>query len=361
MFGETFNGATKRRIIFGLIILLLILPQVLAQEERSVPPNLWKFDDDYFTVYGSPEMVVSIAGSSEYDKDDSATFLIRIMNQGKIGGFESEDEPNCANEIALSKMEREMEYDVTTAVGVIASLSAEGSPLDIKTPPQSAGTLRSGQVGEPLQFEIKVWDGAAAGRYPLLVNLTYQFQKDVQVDGNATSNKVDYIMLYQEVTESHDVSIIVRKQADFEAVEVDSDLLPGSSGILSITFRNTGEETASGATARLRLRDPLSSTDYTAFMGDMLPGDDVRTRFNIDVDSDATAKTYSIKAEIEYEDSEGKTMLSDTIYVPAQVREPEEKAGILENPFLMGGGVLVLAALMIYLYMKRRGGGSSND
>ena len=357
MFGEASNGAMKRLMVLVLITLLLMSPQVLAQEERSVPPNIWRFDDDYFTVYGSPEMVVSIAGSSEYDKDDSATIQIRIMNQGKIGGFESEDEPGCANEIALSKMEREMEYGVTTAVGVIASLSAEGSPLDIKTPPQSAGSLLSGQVSEPLQFEIKVWDSAAAGRYQLLVNLTYQFQKDVQVDGNATSNTVDSIMLYQEVTESHDVSIIVRKQADFKAVLVDSDLLPESSGILSITFRNTGEETASRATARLRLRDPLSSTDYTAFMGDMLPGDDVRTRFNIDVDPDATAKTYSIKAEIEYEDSEGKTVVSDTIYVPAQVREPEEKANIFENPFLLGGGVLVLATLMIYVYMKRRGEG----
>lgn len=97
MFGEAFNGVMKRLIVLVLIILLLMLPQVLAQEERSVPPNIWKFNDDYFTVYGSPEMVVSIAGSSEYDKDDSATLLIRIMNQGKIGGFESEDEPNCAN------------------------------------------------------------------------------------------------------------------------------------------------------------------------------------------------------------------------------------------------------------------------
>ena len=164
MFGEAFNGAMKRLIVLAISILLLMLPQVLAQEERSVPPNIWKFDDDYFTVYGSPEMVVSIAGSSEYDKDDSATLQIMIMNQGKIWGFESEDEPNGANEIALSKIERELEYDVTTAVGVIASLLVEGSPLDIKTPPQSAGSLFSGQVGGPLQFEIKVWDSAAAGR-----------------------------------------------------------------------------------------------------------------------------------------------------------------------------------------------------
>jgi len=350
MFGEAFTEVMKGLLV--LTIILSVLPQVQSQG-GVVPPNLWKFDDDYFTVYGSPEMVVSIAGSSEYDRGESATILIRITNQGKVIGFESEDEPDNANEIALSKMEQQMEYGVTTAVGVMASLSAEGAPLDIKTPPQSAGTLLSGQVGEPLQFEIEIWDSAAAGTYQLLVNLTYQFQEDVQVDGNSTSNEIDYIMLYQEVNESHDIFIIIREEADFEATEVDSELLPGSSGILGITFKNTGEETAFSATARLRLSDPLSSTDYTAFMGDMLPDDDVQTRFNIDVDSDATAKTYSIKAEIEYEDSEGKTRISDTIYVPAQVREPEEKAGILENPFLLGGGLLVLAALA-YLYMKRR-------
>jgi hypothetical protein len=335
-----------------LIIILSILPQVQSKG-GVVPPNIWEFDEDYFTVYGSPEMVVSIAGSTEYDRGNSATILIQVMNQGKIVGFESEDEPDDANEIALSKMEQQMEYSVTTAVGVMASLSAEESPLEIKTPPQSAGTLLSGQVSEPLQFEIKVWDSAAAGTYPLKVDLTYQFQKDVQVDGNATSNEIDYNMLYQEVNESHDILIIVREQADFEATDVDSELLPGSPGILYITFTNTGEQTASRATARLRLSDPLSSTDYTAFMGDMLPGDDVQAGFKIDVDPDATAKTYSIKAEIEYEDSEGKTMISDTIYVPAEVREPEKKAKILENPFLLGAGLLVLTALA-YLYMKRR-------
>jgi hypothetical protein len=335
-----------------LVIILSMLPQVQSQG-GVVPPNIWEFADDYFTVYGSPEMVVSIADSPQYDRGDSATILIQIMNQGKIAGFESEDEPDDANEIALSKMEQQMEYGVTTAVGVMASLSAEGAPLDIKMPTQSAGTLLSGQVSEPLQFEIKVWDSAAAGTYPLKVDLTYQFQKDVQVDGNATSNKVDYSMLYQEVNESHDVFIIIREQADFEATEVDSELLPGSQGILSITFKNTGTQTASRATARLRLSDPLSSTDYTAFMGDMLPGEDVQASFKIEVDSDATAKTYPIKTEIEYEDSEGKTMISDTIYVPAEVREPEEKAKILKNPFLLGGGLLVLAALA-YLYLKRR-------
>jgi hypothetical protein len=347
----------KRLLV--LAMLFLTLSAVQAHGE-SVPPNKWTFNDDYFTVHGSPEMVVSIVGNPEYDRGESSAALIQIMNQGKILGFESENEPEDANEVALSTIEQEMEYDVTTAVGVMVSLSAKDAPLDIKTASQSAGTLVSGQVSQPMQFEIKIWEGATAGTYPLEVNLSYQFQKDVQVEGNATNNQIDRNILYQEVNESHNVFIIIREQADFEVMEVNSELLPESSGILSIKFKNTGEETASRATARLRLSDPLSSTDYTAFLGDMEPGDEVQAMFNIDVDPDATAKTYSIKAEIEYEDHEGKTKVSDTIYVPAQVGEPEDRGAIYQNPFLLGGSLLILAALA-YGYMKRREGGNSND
>ncbi|WP_440951997.1 COG1361 S-layer family protein [Methanococcoides sp. FTZ1] len=345
--------------VFALVMLLLVMSAVQAHGE-SAPTNIWTFNDDYFTVYGSPEMVVSIVGSPEYDRGESPTILIQVMNQGKILGFESENEPEDANEIALSAIEQEMEYGITTAVGVIASISANGAPLDIKTPPQSAGTLISGQVSQPLQFEIKLWESATAGTYPLEVNLSYQFQEDVQVEGDVTTNEIDRNILYKNVNENHTVFVVIREEADFQVTEVDSELLPGSSGILSIKFNNTGEETAFRATARLRLSDPLSSTDYTAFLGDMEPGDEVQAMFNIDVDPDATTKTYSIKAEIEYEDHEGKTKVSDTIYVPAQVGESEDSGAIYQNPLLLGGGLLILAALA-YVYMKQRKSRGNND
>jgi hypothetical protein len=341
-----------------LIVMVFLISILLVQSSaENIPPNIW---NDYFTAYGSPEMVVSIAGSPEYDKDETSTILVQVMNQGKITGFESEDKPVGANEIALSKIEQQQEYGITTAVGVVACLSAGDAPVDIKTPPQSAGTMVSGQVSSPLAFEIKIWDSAPAGKYTLKVNLTYQFQEDVQVDGNASNNQVDYNMLYQHVNETHDIFIIVKEQADFEVTEITSDLLPGKSGIFSITFHNTGEETASRATARLRLSNPLSSTDYTAFLGDMEPGDQIRAMFNIDVDPDAIPKAYSVKAEIEYEDAEGQTRISDIIYIPAQVRDQEEERGIFGNPYLLGAGLIVIAVL-IFLYLKRREGGSGSE
>ncbi|MCK4938111.1 MAG: hypothetical protein KAR85_05860 [Methanosarcinales archaeon] len=344
-----------------LLLMMFLISILLVQSSgETIPPNKWTFNDDYFTALGAPEMVVNIAGNPEYDRGETFTIQVQVMNQGKITGFESGDKPIGSNEIALSKIEQQQEYGITTAVGVVASLSGNDIPVDIKTPPQSAGTLESGQVSIPLTFDIKIWDSASAGKYPMKVDLTYQYQKDVQIDGNASNNQLDYNMLYQHVNETHEILIIIREQADFKVIEVSGDLLPGKPGILSVTFQNTGEEKASRATARLRLSDPLSSTDYTAYLGDMEPGNESRASFNIDVDSDATPKAYSVKAEIEYEDVEGETSISDIIYVPAQVRELEEGRGIFGNPLLLGAGLVIIAAL-IFIYMKQREGDSGSE
>ncbi len=82
--------------------------------------------------------------------------------------------------------------------------------------------------------------------------------------------------------------------------------------------------------------------------------------FNIDVDPDAIPKAYSVKTEIEYEDAKGQTRISDTIYVPARVRDQEEGKDIFGNPYLTGAGLIAIAVL-IFIYLKRREGGSGSE
>ena len=89
------KGVIMKKSLVFFILFIIFIPQVQAE---TIPPNQWKFNEDYFTVYGQPEMVVSIIGSPEYDRDESTTILVQIMNQGKILGFESEDEPADAND-----------------------------------------------------------------------------------------------------------------------------------------------------------------------------------------------------------------------------------------------------------------------
>jgi hypothetical protein len=299
----------RRVIIFILLFTLLPLTHLASAVSElqqvpveSVPANKWTFTEDYFTIYASPEMVVSLKDKAEYNRDDSSTVQIQIMNRGKVLGFKSEHEPGDANEVELSKIEHEMELGATTAQGVVAELQTKGAPLDIKTPVQSAGNLVSGQVSEPLQFEIDIWKNATAGTYPLEVKLNYQYQKDVYVEGDVNQNRIDSKVRYQEVNETREVFVVVKEEADFEIINVESELSPGETKPVSMTFRNTGEKTASRAMARLRLSDPLSGKDYTTFLEDVEPKEEVRTVFNIEVDADATPKAYPIKAEVESED-----------------------------------------------------------
>ncbi|HWQ49624.1 MAG TPA: hypothetical protein VN414_11915 [Methanosarcina sp.] len=346
--------------LLPLVYFVLTVPSAQAQAE-SVPINKWKFTEDYFTIYASPEMVVSLRDNVEYKRDDSATILLQVMNQGKILGFESEKEPEDANEIELSKIEQQMESDATRAVGVVANIRAKTAPLDIKSPPQSVGSLASGQVSEPIQFEIEVWKNASAGTYPLEVDLSYQYQKDVYLEGDASNNRIDSKLLYQEVNETHEIFIVIKKEAEFEVTDVGSELYPGNTGPVSISFKNTGEETASRAMARLRLSDPLSSTDYTAFLEDVKPGEEVQAVFNVEVDADSTPKSYPIKAEVEYEDLEGETRVSDTIYVPAEVKASQERAGIFRYLLLFGAGIGLAAIAYFYLKKRRKEGSRGGE
>lgn len=355
------GGKKKIKLFMACLFLFIFLPltyfistiPLAHAQTENVPSNKWKFTEDYFTVYASPQIVVSLRDNIEYERDDSDTVQIQIMNQGKILGFESEREPADDNEIQLSKMEKQMESDATKALGVVANLRAKDAPLDIKSSPQSVGSLASGQVSEPIQFEVKVWKNASAGTYPLEVDLSYQYQKDVYLEGDASNNMIDSKILYQEVNETHDIFIVIKREADFEVTAVESELYPGSTEPVSITFKNTGEETAFRALARLRLSDPLSSTDYTAFLEDMEPGEEVQAVFNIEVDSDSISKPYPIKAEVEYENSEGETLVSDTIYVPAEVRESKEEGVIFRNPLLLTGVALGLVVIA-YFHMRHR-------
>jgi len=87
----------------------------------------------------------------------------------------------------------------------------------------------------------------------------------------------------------------------------------------------------------------------------MEPEDVVVAKFDIDVDEDATLKVYSVTVEIEYEDIEGETKISDSIYVPVEVKETKKETGLFQNPILVIGIVLILAVLLLFFTKRRKG------
>ncbi len=341
----------KKIIVIAIIFLIAFNTAYAAY----IPPNMEKFGHDFYTVYAEPNLTASLMGSNEYYRGDKAPLLIQLMNDGKIEGFKSEKDPASANEVALSQLEVQLENQATTAIGVFATLLAEeGVPVDVKTGPQPAGSLRSGQLSTPVEFSIEIHDNAKAGKYNLKLKLEYDYQKDAQVEGNVSQSTVDYNFWYESKNQSQYIEILVRPEADFKVKEVRGNLVAGEEGAIQVIYENTGEEPAKDAVAQIKVVDPFSSSDYTSYLGDLQPGESKKAEFKVKVDKSAISKTYSIKSEIKFEDSKGKLITSDTVKIPVTISPAETLEQKIQRNMLliiMSAGIVV--AIVAYVLYRR--------
>ena len=88
-----------------------------------------------------------------------------------------------SDEIYAAQTEMKLESSIVDATSVVASLSTDpGSPIEIKSISQQIGSIKSGQNAlAPAKFDIKIDKKAKAGEYNLYLNLSYDYQKNVQI------------------------------------------------------------------------------------------------------------------------------------------------------------------------------------
>ncbi|HWR25328.1 MAG TPA: hypothetical protein VN278_03740, partial [Methanosarcina sp.] len=132
----------KKLVIFSLLSVLMFIPISCEGASYSTPsnPNTYNipqsFDlgKNYYNVYGSPDLNATIIGSNEFDRGQTATLNLDLMNRGKLLGFKNDRTPYGPNEIYAAQTEMKLESAIVDATGVIASLSAEpDSPVEIKS------------------------------------------------------------------------------------------------------------------------------------------------------------------------------------------------------------------------------------
>jgi hypothetical protein len=236
---------TIYKLIFFYLVTITIASAGYDTPAMYNVPRSFDFAKNYYNVYGGPDINATIIGSNEFERGQTATLNIDLMNRGKFLGFEVDEDPSGANEIFAAQTEIKVEGKIVDAMGIVASLSAD-SPVEVKSVSQQAGSIRSGQNGlAPLKFDIKIDKKARAGVYPLRLDVTYDYQKNVQIiDANATQETYDANYWYGMVAQNQTMNIIVKKQADFEITKTNGSLFPGAEDIIEITIKNTGEEEA---------------------------------------------------------------------------------------------------------------------
>ena len=315
------------RIKMAMVGLCLLIVAVSAQN-TYIPFELG--GDNYYTMYGSPDISASISGTDEFERGDTVSLYVDLTNYGRILGFKEDLTPQDQKEFALAAAELQEEYKNPTALGINANLFSGSSEIKIKSGDQIIESLKSGdKTKSPLKFTIKIGEHASAGTYPLSLNLSYDYQNNVRVQASklVTSGsaptlanyQVSYI--YQKANQTVPIIVTVMKQADFVIANAKGALSAGiKKAQIEATYKNIGEDPVKDAIARLSIFKPFSSTDDQAFIGTLAPGEEKAVVFRLDVDSDATPKDYGINSEIKYTDVNGDSMISESMKIPVVVK-----------------------------------------
>ena len=313
-----------KKILIAFFLLVLMSAAGADTPTTYNVPRSFDFGQHYYYTYGSPNINATIVGTNEFDRDQTITLPIDLMNQGKYLGFERDHTPTTADEIYAAQTQVKLETKIVDASGVVAALSVDPSgPLEVMSPAQQVGSIKSGEnTLSPVKFDIKIAKKAKAGEYNLYLNLTYDYQKYVQISNpNATVQTYDASYWYSMMSQNQTLKFKVKTQADFEVVRTTGSLYPGREDVVQIAIKNTGEEEARNAKAIINPSDPLSTTDDQAFLYTIKPGDTVVASYKIKADSKAVPKTYGVDTVIRYENLDGDTVYSTTMQAPVEVKE----------------------------------------
>ena len=315
--------------------------------------------DNYYTMYGGPSISASVSGTDEFERGDTVTLYVDLTNYGRILGFDEDQTPQNPKEFALANAELQEEYKKPTALGITASLSSNNQQIDVKSGDQVVQSLKSGDKTQaPLKFTIKIGEHAPAGKYPLMLNMSYDYQDNVRVYASelVTSGSSPTLAnfresyIYHKANQTVPISIVVKKKADFLILNATGVLSAGDKKApISATYKNIGDDPITDAVARLSIFKPFSSTDDQAFIGTLGPGEEKKVVFRLDVDSDATPKDYGINSEIKYTDINGDTVISESMKIPLTVKAASSSL-LLPAAIVL----IIIVAAGGYMYRKKQ-------
>jgi hypothetical protein len=224
----------------------------------------------------------------------------------------------------------------TTARNAVVRLSS-GTAVQITGAESAVGDLSPGET-RPVNFRVAVPEDAEPGTRSLTFGVEYENQ-----NGDLKQN-LSPIRRPVEVGPERD---------QFVVENINTSLTAGGSSEVIVTVQNNGDTPVGDTTMRLFVNDPLSSSDNSAFLGTIEPGERKQATFQLSAGGSAISKEYQGAVEVRYEDRTGDSQLADGISVGIPVAE---SSGGLPLPFIGLGIGMVLLGGGLFIYRRRRGG-----
>ncbi|MDD4162836.1 MAG: hypothetical protein PHW87_10210 [Methanothrix sp.] len=340
--------------ILVLVLLTACLPSSQAIEAGApIPPE--EFGDDYYKVYGTPNLTLSLERSN-VDQGEETSIFITLTNRGRITSFEVNEEPaaNKREELLAAQKEQELEKQRTVAQDVSLLLLAENeSAIDIKRAVAFPGNIREGQTSARLEFPIEAYKNTEPGQYRLDAIVNYTYQRDVAVEGDEDRpENPDVFYWYDSLSQTIPITLTVerRSKVQFEILDVSPlALVAGSQdNVVRIRIKNVGRDTAKDLVARLRPESGIYVSVDESPIPALQPQQEAELIFKLDVSKDAVpGKRYLLKVLFEFSDSY-RDNLTDT--ENAYLKIEQQSTG---RPLAAVLIFIVLAAVLIIIVKKR--------
>ena len=337
----------RRQMVFLSLISVILLATLFigvttAQSKEYIPPT-YEYTTNYYRGYGVPDIHASVVGDTHFDRGETANVNVILSNRGILHGFKSvTDVEGDKAKQALAMKELEYETKRTIAYGIKTSLVSPTDYIEIdsSTNGQTLEKLVPGDLpSRPMTFTIEISDNAPAGDYVLFLPVSYEYQEDVRMTGGRTIQlglpDMDHATYYNNSNKTLQIPIHIEKEAEFEVVDVNGELVAGEESVIQVTYRNAGELTAEDALARVVVMDPLSTGSSTALLGTLEPGEEYTVSFNVNSDVMAVVKEYAIDSEIRYIDEDGDYAFSDNMKINVPMQSSDEWIGITQISLLL--------------------------
>ncbi|MHB8162967.1 MAG: COG1361 S-layer family protein [Methanoregula sp.] len=188
------------------------------------------------------------------------------------------------------------------------------------------------------RYKVSVSGDAARQTYPVDVAVTYENR-----DGDIVTSATDT------------VGIPVGGKLSFSVISAPAQVSPDSDNVITVVFRNNGDATAYYSQARISAVDPFTSSDDTAYIGDIKPGDNVTAKYQIYTGENAEIKTYLLDAEIRYRDALDNSQVSDSFKVPVSVESEPASSGLVSMlPLILVIAIIGIGAGYYLLVMRKK-------
>ncbi len=198
------------------------------------------------------------------------------------------------------------------------------------------------------------------GDFPHNGTVTCKYKVAISSEAEKQTYPVDVVVMYENrdgdvVTSASDtIGIPVGGKIGFTITSGTVQVVQGSQSVIQVEYQNNGTTIAYHSQARLLAVKPFKSSDDTAYLGDLKPGEKATARYQVSLDDAAVAKEYTLDTEVRYRDALDNSQVSDTFNVPVQVQVKPASGGLMQSLAAMGFIVLIGIGAGYYLLVMRK-------